>query len=155
MTLTLHLLDELSTGGRARLLEHGHGVRFAQGTRIFHEGHRADRFWVLESGAVRLDLTVPTRPPLLVETLHSGDLLGWSWFFPPYEWHLGAQADGPVSALEFDAAEVRRQCAADTDLGYELAWYVARIIGHRLQRTRFRLLDIYGPNGLAPESEDV
>ncbi|EST39735.1 hypothetical protein N566_00355 [Streptomycetaceae bacterium MP113-05] len=154
MATSLHLLEELSANGRKRLLDYGAEVEFPQDTRIFREGRRADRFWVVRSGSVRLDLGVPGHPPVIVETLHCGDLLGWSWFFPPYEWQLSARTVSRVTALEFDAARVRRLCEADPELGYELAWHVARIIGHRLQRARRRLLDTYGPYGLAPLTEE-
>lgn len=155
MTQTVHLLEELSPASRSRLLGQAIDVRFSRGAQIFHEGHPADSFWVVSGGSVRLDLNVPARPPVVVETLHRGDLLGWSWFLPPYEWHLSAHAVGPVTALQFDAARVRDLCNADAALGYELSWHIARIIGHRLQQARMRLLDMYGPYGLASASEET
>ena len=41
-------------------------------------------------------------------TLHDEDVLGWSWLFPPYRWHLDARALAPVRALGFDGACLRR-----------------------------------------------
>ncbi|WP_269854702.1 cyclic nucleotide-binding domain-containing protein [Streptomyces sp. RPT161] len=129
------------------LMELGHEVTFAAGHRIFHEGGRADRFWVLRSGRVALDLHVPGRRAADVELLQSEDLLGWSWLFPPYVWHLGARALTEVRADEFDAEAVRALCAGDPELGQAVAVGVAAVVGHRLMTARTRLLDLYAPYG--------
>lgn len=144
------LLGALRPETRERLLETARDVSFAAGQRIFNEGQRADRFWVLRTGSVSLDLHVPGRQAAVVETLHSGDLLGWSWLFRPYQWHLGAQALSPVRALEFDATVVRELCEADLLAGKAITHRLAEIIGHRLQAARTRLLDLYGPYGSGP-----
>ncbi|MCQ4080624.1 cyclic nucleotide-binding domain-containing protein [Streptomyces sp. RB6PN25] len=125
-------------------------VGFARGVRIFEEGARADRFWVLRSGRAALDLHVPGRRAADVEVLEAGDLLGWSWLFPPYVWHLGARALTEVAADEFDAEAVRALCAKDPELGQAVTLAVGAVIGHRLMAARTRLLDLYAPYGSGP-----
>lgn len=127
-----------------------HDVAFPIATRIFDEGGRADRFWIIRTGSVTLDVRVPGRCAATVETLGGGDLLGWSWLIPPHRWHLGAEAASPVRAEEFDAAAVRALCVDDPVLGQALAVFVAGAVGHRLRSTRTRLLDLYGPYGSGP-----
>lgn len=144
------LLSTLPAAGREQLLRLAREVSFPGGVSIFQEGRSADRFWIIHSGSVALDLHVPGRRPPTVETLGPGDLLGWSWLFPPYLWHLGAQTRTPVRADEFDAAAVRALCARDPALGYALTQGVAAVIAHRLTATRMRLLDLYGPYGSGP-----
>lgn len=117
---------------------------FTAGGRIFEEGRPADRFWLIRSGRVALDLHVPGRGGLIVESLEPGTVLGWSWLFPPYEWRFGAAAVEAVRAVVFDAAAVRALCAGDPSLGYELTRRFAAIMLDRLQNTRMRLLDLYG-----------
>ncbi|GGS26514.1 hypothetical protein GCM10010252_76760 [Streptomyces aureoverticillatus] len=141
------VLDALPAGSRERLALLGREVSFPAGALIFEEGGSADRFWIIRSGSVALTVHVPGRRPPTVETLGPGDLLGWSWLFPPYEWHLGAEARGPVRADEFDAPTVRVLCVEDLALGYALAQAVARVVADRLKATRMRLLDLYGPSG--------
>ncbi|WP_323379446.1 cyclic nucleotide-binding domain-containing protein [Streptomyces durbertensis] len=147
------LLDALPPESRERLMTHAREVVFPAGARIFEEGRRADRFWLLSSGTVQLDVRVPTRPHAVVDELHTGDLLGWSWLITPHVWHFGARAVGPVRALEFDGAEVRQMCQEDAELGRSLALFVARTVAQRLHRSRNRLLDLYGPQGLAALSD--
>ncbi|MEK8169826.1 cyclic nucleotide-binding domain-containing protein [Streptomyces sp. M19] len=150
-TATTNLLGALPAEGRKRIEALAREAAFAPDTRIFDEGRAADRFWVIRTGAVILDLRVPGRRPAAVETLGHGDLLGWSWLFPPYVWHFGAVTLSPVRAAEFDAVAVRALCAADPELGHALTLRTAEIIAHRLIAARSRLLDLYGPYGSAEE----
>jgi CRP-like cAMP-binding protein len=69
-----------------------------------------------------------------------GELLGWSWLFPPYQWAFGAVAASEVEAFEFDAPGVRERCTAHRELGYEFNQRVTRVLAKRLQATRIRLL---------------
>ncbi|WP_230396144.1 Crp/Fnr family transcriptional regulator [Streptomyces blattellae] len=122
-------------------------VSFEIDERIFNEGGQADRFWIIHTGTVALDVHVPGRRAAVIETLGAGELLGWSWLVPPHHWHLGAQAASPVRAYEFDAAAVRELCGNDPELNQELWAYVAAVIAGRLRSTRVRLLDLYAPYG--------
>lgn len=56
----------------------------------------------------------------------------------------------PVRALEFDARAVRALCDEGPELGSALNHCVADIIAQRLNATRRRLLDLYGPQGGGP-----
>ncbi|MEW2219757.1 cyclic nucleotide-binding domain-containing protein [Streptomyces sp. NPDC006990] len=145
------VLAALREGPRARLLALGREVSFGAGTRIFEEGERADRFWIIRNGTVSLDIHVPGRPAAVVDTLGPERLLGWSWLCPPHQWHLGAEAVGRVRAWEFDAAEVLSLCESDHELDHELLSYVVEVIGRRLRAARTRLLDLYGPYGSGPQ----
>jgi CRP-like cAMP-binding protein len=145
VTTATGFLGDLDPGMRERLLTLTREVSFPPGHRIFDEGEDANRFWVLRHGSVALDIHVPGRPAPIIETLGPGDLLGWSWLFPPYRWHLGARTLGAVAADEFDAAAVRATCEQDTGFGYALTRAVAAVVGQRLKATRVRLLDLYGP----------
>jgi CRP/FNR family transcriptional regulator, cyclic AMP receptor protein len=122
------------------LAEAARDVRFPAHHRLFEDGGNSGRFWLIRSGTVALDLHMPGQGPMVIETLGMGELLGWSWLFPPYRWAFGAVAVRPVGAFEFDASAVRARCASDPALGYELTQRVARVLAHRLQATRVRLI---------------
>lgn len=130
---------------RQELQALGHEVGFTAKERIFEEGDKADRLWIVHSGLVALDIRVPGSQRAVIDTLGHGELLGWSWLFAPYRWHLGAEAVSPVRATEFDAAQARELCAREPELGRAITLSVAAVIAHRLHRTRTRLLDLYGP----------
>ena len=117
-------------------------VRFGARHRLFEDGGHASRFWLIQSGCVALDLNVPGKGRTRIETIGIGELLGWSWLFPPFTWAFGAVTIGPVEAFEFDGRAVRAYCAADPALGYELTQRLVRVIANRLQATRIRLISV-------------
>ncbi|WP_372487959.1 Crp/Fnr family transcriptional regulator [Streptomyces guryensis] len=132
---------------REQLMAVAREVSFETGERIFNEGGKADRFWIIHTGTVALDVHVPGRQAAVIETLGVGRLLGWSSLVPPHHWHMGAEAASPVRAYEFDAAAVREMCAKDPALDHELCTYVTGVIARRLRSARVRLLDLYAPHG--------
>jgi CRP-like cAMP-binding protein len=119
-------------------------VHFAAGEQVFREGEPADTFWVVRQGSVGLEAFVPPRGAVAIETIDAGELLGWSWLFPPYRWHFDARALTAVRATAFDGACLREKCKQDARLGYELMALFAQVLIDRLQSTRLRLLDVYG-----------
>ncbi|HTX29621.1 MAG TPA: cyclic nucleotide-binding domain-containing protein [Streptosporangiaceae bacterium] len=124
-------------------------VSFPARGRLFEDGGNATHFWLIRSGHVWLDLHVPGEGPVIIETVGMGELLGWSWLFPPYKWAFGAVAATAVEAFEFDAPTVRERCAADPGLGYELTQRISRVLAGRLQATRLRLIARSGSSASA------
>ncbi|MFK4148755.1 cyclic nucleotide-binding domain-containing protein [Streptomyces sp. NPDC004065] len=143
MTKAIKLLTALPHKQRERLMELAKEVSFPEDARIFEAGGTADRFWVIRSGAVHLDQQVTPLRRVTVASLGAGDLLGWSWLFPPYQWDFGAVAFSPVRAYEFDASGVLALCVEDPLLGLSLVRTVAEILAHRLEATRMKLLEQY------------
>lgn len=118
--------------------------RAAAGELLFSEGDPADEFLVIRSGRIALEMYAPGRPPLLVETLEAGAVVGWSWLFEPYRWEFDVRAAEDCRLLRFDAACLRGKALEDHELGYQLMRHFAAAIVDRLQHTRIRLLDLYG-----------
>jgi len=119
-------------------------VRFEQGDVLFREGDPADTFYVVRHGAVALEAHVPARGELTIETIEAGEVVGWSWLFPPYRWHFDGRALSQVRATAFDGGCLRWKCDDDPALGYDLMKRFAQVLMERLQWTRLRLLDVYG-----------
>ncbi len=117
---------------------------FEQGERLFKEGQPATTFYVLRHGRAALEIFVPGRGEVTVATVGPGDIAGWSWLVPPYEWHLDARALERGSAVEFDGACLRGKFEGDPALGYEVMKRFATVLLERLQATRLQLLDVYG-----------
>src|SRR5579859_5071961 len=126
------------------LAEAAGDVTFPARHRLFEDGGNATSFWLIQSGRVSLDLHIPGDGPAVIETIGMGELLGWSWLFPPYRWAFGAVAASPVEAFEFDGRMVRARCESDPALGYEVTRRLARVVAKRLQSTRVRLITASG-----------
>jgi CRP-like cAMP-binding protein len=133
-------LRNMSRHHLAVLAETASDVVFPAGHRLFEDGGNAAHFWLIQCGHVALDLNVPGQGLVRMDTIGMGELLGWSWLFPPFKWAFGAVAAGPVEAFEFDGPAVRACCAADPALGYELTQLLTRVIANRLQATRIKLI---------------
>jgi CRP/FNR family cyclic AMP-dependent transcriptional regulator len=119
-------------------------VVFDAGEFIFREGTPTDRFYVLREGKVAVEVAAAGRGALTIETLDAGEVLGWSWLFPPYVAHFDARAVTRVRALSLDGACLRRKCESDVALGYDLIRRFAGVLIQRLEATRIQLMDVYG-----------
>jgi CRP-like cAMP-binding protein len=119
-------------------------VRFNAGQFLFHEGEQANEFFIVRDGRVALEIHVPDRGNVILQTVTAGGILGWSWLFPPYHWHSDARAIEPTRAISLDGACLRRKCEATPSLGYELMKRFARVLDESLHATRLQLIDVYG-----------
>jgi CRP/FNR family cyclic AMP-dependent transcriptional regulator len=119
-------------------------ARFEEGDILFRQGDEADVFFVLRHGSVALELFAAPRGGMTIETISSGEVIGWSWLFPPHRWQFDARALSQVRATAFDGACLRGKCEEDPALGYDLMKRFAQVMLERLQWTRLRLLDVYG-----------
>lgn len=119
-------------------------ARFEPGQYLFREGESADRFYTLRHGKVAIEVFSPQRGPITLQTVSPGELVGWSWLFPPYRCLFDARAIEIVRATQFDGTCLRKKCESDPALGYELMKRLAHIVSQRLETTRLQLLDVYG-----------
>ena len=119
-------------------------ARFAAGTYILKEGDEANAFYLIREGKAVLQISAPQHKPIIVDTLDAGDILGWSWLLPPFQWKFSAQAATALRAIALDATCLRTKCEEHHTLGYELLKRFSHIIERRLEATRFQLLDVYG-----------
>ena len=122
-------------------------VHFEEGQQIAKRGDSADTFYLIRVGEVALDIDVPNKNPVRIDTVEAGQVLGWSWLIPPYQWNYDVTATELVRAVAFDGACLRGKCEADRAFGYELMHRFAGVMIDRLQHTRLRLLDVYGRDG--------
>ena len=141
---TVPFFDGLGSVALETVAGCGRNVTFAAGRQLFREGDAADTFYVVRHGSVALETFVPPRGGMMIETIEAGEVIGWSWLFPPYRWHFDARALTDVRATSFDGACLRGKLDADAELGYDLMSRFAQVLIERLQWTRLRLLDVYG-----------
>ena len=116
-------------------------MRFEAGRTIFRTGETANRFYLIESGSVALEAVSLGESPVLIDTVKAGELLGWSWLFPPYRWHFDARAIEPTTAIFFYGTVLREYCERDPALGYELFKRMSEVMIRRLQAARASLTE--------------
>jgi CRP-like cAMP-binding protein len=119
-------------------------VRFKQREQIFKDGDAADFFYLVRHGRVGLDIFVPHRGPVTIETVKEGEVLGWSWLFPPYKRQYDARAIVLTRAVAFDGRCLRTKSEENKEFGYDLMKRFAQVMIDRLHHVRIQMLDIYG-----------
>jgi len=107
---------------------------------LFHEGEPANKFYLIQSGRIALEAHELADGTMSVQELGAGEVLGWSWLFPPFVWHFQARALEPTGAIVLDGAHLLIAAERNPDFGYELMKRVAQVLIHRLQATRKQLL---------------
>jgi CRP/FNR family cyclic AMP-dependent transcriptional regulator len=135
-------LQGMKPGHLAILTECAMPAEFKKGELIFRENDPANRFYLIRRGRVELEAEVKKRGRMLMQTIGPGDVLGWSWLFPPYYWRFDARAATPVKAIFFYGTRLREQCEQDHEFGYEVMKRTAEVVIKRLQAARKYLVEL-------------
>ncbi|MFP4635585.1 MAG: cyclic nucleotide-binding domain-containing protein [Nitriliruptoraceae bacterium] len=110
---------------------------------VIRHGHEADALYLVVEGAVALEVSDPTRGPMTIETIHTGDVIGWSWLFPPRSWAFDGRCLTPSRFLRLDGDELRQLIDRHPTLGRDLVLRLGRVVVERLQSARVQLLDVH------------
>lgn len=127
-----------------RLAEIARFERFASDSWLVRQGRPADQFHLVVEGCGAIEVSAVGRDPLVIATVHAGEVLGWSWMFPPHEWHFDVLATEHTKTIAVDAVALRTLCTADHELGFEIIQRLAGVVVARLEATRLQLIDVYG-----------
>jgi CRP/FNR family cyclic AMP-dependent transcriptional regulator len=118
-------------------------VRFDAGQFIFRQGEEADQFYLIREGLVALEIFVPGRGAVTVQTMGEGEVLGWSWLVPPYRWMFDAHTTELTRAIALDGKCLRNKSEQDHDLGYQLLKRFSMVVQGNLDAARLQILNIY------------
>jgi CRP/FNR family transcriptional regulator, cyclic AMP receptor protein len=130
-----------------KLAEISSVVEINAGEMLFHEGDRDEGIYIVVNGRIALEIFVPVRGRVRIETVEPFDLVGWSSATPVVRQRTaGARAVLNSRLICTNAEKLRILCDEDHDLGYLVMNRIANIIAGRLVGTRLQLLDIFaGP----------
>ncbi len=117
---------------------------FEAGQYVFNEGGQADKFYILRHGSIAIEVDVPSREPLILETVNDGEIFGWSWIVPPYRRTFDARTLELCRIVSLDAKCLRGKMEKDHSLGYEFYKRFIPVMAERLGAARLQLLDLYG-----------
>ena len=116
-------------------------AQFPAGKVIAKEGATAERFYLILSGQVAVEAHLQPHEELGVQTVGAGQALGWSWLFPPFQWHFTARVVEPVEAFEWKTERLRELGGAHPSFGYEMAKRITALLIRRLRATHAKLND--------------
>ncbi|MGR8918388.1 MAG: Crp/Fnr family transcriptional regulator [Gammaproteobacteria bacterium] len=138
------LFADLTDAQVDELARHAAEERFASGRMIFRYGETADRVYLVRAGRIAVEVSA-AHGSVVIQTLGAGEVLGFSWLFPPYQWYFDARALEDTSAVALDARGLRERCDADPELGYALVKCFSAVMHQRMVAARAQVLDLYGP----------
>jgi CRP-like cAMP-binding protein len=118
-------------------------VRFKEGEVILRESEPADKFYLIREGEVAIEISMTKHHAITIQTIHRGDILGWSWLIPPHQNRFNSRAATDTRAIALDGKCLRLKCEENHDLGYELIKRLAAVFVQRLEETRKQLINIY------------
>lgn len=124
-------------------------LRIRKGEVLFHQGEHADKFYLLRSGQVSVQVPAIMGPVLEMQVVGEDQILGWSWLIPPYRWNFQARALEDSELLEFDGGAILAHCEEDSKFGYELLKRFATLMSERLNAARQTMMDQWDPPGFA------
>ena len=131
-------------------------ISVEEGHYFFHEDEDLDKFYLTLEGAVAIVIELPEKDvqhkvseqflrelktkDVIVSTVGSGDIFGWSGLIPPYRATAGAKAVTDCSVVAVQIQELRDLLEEDCAFGLALTLKAAQIIRERLRDLRTETL---------------
>jgi CRP/FNR family cyclic AMP-dependent transcriptional regulator len=114
--------------------------RFTAGQYLFREGEPADKFFLIRDGIAALEVAIPGKTPVVLETLAEGKIASAAWLTPPYVWAFDARAVTQTEAIGIDAGLLRVNCDAYDQLARELTKRLLSVLMQKLGASRLQFL---------------
>lgn len=118
-------------------------INFNPGQYVFRDGEDANAFYLILRGIISLEVYVPNRGPVTLGRLDSGDVLGWSWLYPPHRWHFDARALEETHTVVLNGKILRQQIEEDHEFGFQMMKKISLVMEDRLQAARRKLMEVY------------
>lgn len=138
-------LGTMPRAARQSLLRMARRVSYGADLEIVREGDRADEVGIVLSGRVALQLSVPERGRITIQTADPGDVFTLSAILPPHRASMSAVALEPTEALVLGADELRAAFADDCELTAAFYYAVSRELQRRLGAVQETVLDLLPP----------
>jgi CRP/FNR family cyclic AMP-dependent transcriptional regulator len=125
-------------------------VAFSPGQIILRESKTAYEFYLILTGTLSIESHLGSREEIPLLLVRGGEVLGWSWLFPPFATHFQATAVECTKAIFLDGAGLLVACEKNHELGYELMKRIAHVIMQRLQAVKGHLMELHRAYGFLP-----
>jgi signal-transduction protein with cAMP-binding, CBS, and nucleotidyltransferase domain len=121
----------------------GQNMHFAPNEYLGKENEPVNYLYVIKKGQISLEVNHPIKGPMMIRTLHEGEMAGFNWIIPPYRFQFNLKALVHTAVVALDGNCIRNKCEEDHHLGYLLMKRSATVMNKRLTDTRLQLLDVY------------
>ena len=144
---SVELTHDLETKHLKKLAALAHEVEFSEGEIIYRPGEVGKALYLVESGAVVIEMEVPGQQPVTTLTVGPNELFGWSSLFPSERKQARARAVKPTRAIAIDAARLQAAWQTDHELEYAIIRRVSRVMADRIRATRQQLANMVASQG--------
>lgn len=117
-------------------------VTYQPGDYIFERGKDANRFYLIKSGKINLEIYTQQLGAKTIQTCGPGELVGTSWLTSPTKWKLDARAATNVEVIAFNAYRMLDKCEKDRELGFALMSRFLVSISERLDASQKQILSL-------------
>ncbi|MCB0258716.1 MAG: cyclic nucleotide-binding domain-containing protein [Calditrichaeota bacterium] len=126
-----------------KIVEFASHMSFDPDQYVFRDGEEANAFFLIMKGIISLEVHAPNRGPVSIEWISAGDVMGWSWLYPPHRWHFDARAKEETHVIILNGKKLREMIEEDHEFGYYMLRKIARVVEDRLQATRVKMMQVY------------
>jgi CRP-like cAMP-binding protein len=123
----------------ARIKGEAHEQAVEAGGAFFREGEKADAFFVLARGRVKLTQLTPEGHQVVLRIIGAGDAFGGAGAFGDATYPIGAEAVESAAALRWTSAVIRRLMETEPHVALNAVKFVAARY-HDLQRRHRQLM---------------
>jgi len=134
---------ELSPRAQEKVFAEAEMIQDNAGTIIFRAGDHSQYPFIIKSGQVVLEISVPPKGRRSILTAGPGELFSWSALVEPRVENASARASVDTEALRVDGETLMKLCEEDSSLGFEVRRTLAKVISSRLIATRLQFLDVF------------
>ena len=131
------------------IASYGQETQLKRGDMLFKQDDAAKSFYIVCSGKVSVEVPALYGPPLIVQELSDGQILGWSWLIKPYKWSFSARAESDTQLIAFDGPKVLQHCEEDPAFGYRILKMFTQLMSERLAAARLQMMESWAAPGAA------
>lgn len=117
-------------------------ITMADGVWLFHEGDKADAFYIVLRGSVQLKARLPRTQYADLDLLVEGEVVGWSAICSPGFYSLSAFTSDGARLLRVDGKASRELMHERPEMGFALMCQISGEIGKRLTDLRNRFVSV-------------
>jgi CRP/FNR family transcriptional regulator, cyclic AMP receptor protein len=144
-------LRDLAPEHLRQVAEIGQLREYPPGTVLFHEGQASHEVYLVMRGEVTLEVDLPDRGAVPLQTVGPGEPLGWSPVLGLGPMTATARTLSWCRLIALDARRTLTLCADEPRFGVEFFRRMAATLARRLSATRLQLVkDCFARSNAAP-----
>jgi len=120
---------------------------FKEGDRLFNEGDKGDKLYIIISGAIRISKTIPGMGEEALSILRTGDYFGEMALIEDISRTADATAHEGSSLITISKEDLQSIMDKDREMGYKILTKFVETLSRRLRETNDKLRSFFAMSG--------